>query len=157
MNRIDGQIRLFRSTSRTEGKSNKGSTTQVTTANSDGVITVNTGKITIERMIAKVNDQNGHQIEGDSQLLTPIFTSKLRAYGKVAFISKFSIEHMYYLWVVAHQLETLSSHVIYSRILRISALILTYTEDLVILRKYGTLEENQHAHITNTWGVIEPQ
>ena len=53
-----------------EGKAKGGSTTQITTTNSDGIVTEYTQKVPIERVIAKSNDINSHQTEGGSQLLT---------------------------------------------------------------------------------------
>ena len=81
-NRIEGQRRVARNIKRMEGKAKGGSTTQITTTNSDGIVTEYTQKVPIERVIANSNDINSHQTEGGSQLLTPTFITELGSHGE---------------------------------------------------------------------------
>ena len=71
-----------------EGKSRGGSTTQINTTNTDGVTTEYTSKEPIEKIIAKGNDENSHQCEGRSQLLTHQFISDLGHHGEGKFTNK---------------------------------------------------------------------
>ena len=60
-----------------EGKTKGGGTIEVTITDSDGNITELTDKAKIDKAMALGNEKLGHQTEGGSQLLSPVYIRSL--------------------------------------------------------------------------------
>ena len=148
-NSIEGQRRISRNIKRMEGKSRGGSTTQINTTNTDGVTTEYTSKEPIEKIIAKGNDENSHQCEGRSQLLTHQFISDLGHHGEGKFTNKVLDGTYVYQITLVLLLVTSFMYVSLMLILQQYNQIMTSVLDTGLLRIYGTKEGNQHALIIN--------
>ena len=81
-NLIEEQRRVSRNIGRMEGNMKGDSTTNVTIVDEHGNSTELINKLDIERDVANGNENLGHQIKGDSQLLTPAFVELLGQCGE---------------------------------------------------------------------------